>query len=306
MHRHVVAGVDGSPESLSAAHWAAREALRRGLSLRLVHAWQWQPRPPVYVPAGTTQRYWAHRTLSQVSDNVRAAHPALHIADESVVPESPVTALLTAAEQAEMLVLGSRGLSGVAGFLVGSVSLAVIARAPRPVVLVRAGEEASDEHFPAPDGAFPDSDRDSVKTPYRNVVLGLDTSSLCDELIEFAFDTAQHRGAVLRVIHTFSAPPPYVAVDQLVPKPGPELLAEHEHAVSAALHAWREKFPEVIVTGTVTEGRAASELTRASTGAGVVVVGRRIRSGHLGIHIGPVAHAVLHHVGCPVAVVPHV
>ena len=107
------------------------------------------------------------------------------------------------------------------------------------------------------------------------------------------------------MIHTFSAPPPYAAVDQLVPKPGPELLAEHEHAVSAALHPWREKFPEVTVTGTVTEGRAASELTRASTGAGLVVVGRRIRTGHLGIHIGPVAHAVLHHVGCPVAVVPH-
>ncbi|MFF3403661.1 universal stress protein [Streptomyces sp. NPDC002659] len=302
MHRHVVAGIDGSSESLAAAHWAAREALRRGLSLRLVHAWQWQPRPPVYVPAGTTQRYWAHRTLAQASDSVRDSHPRLHIDDESVA-ESTVTALLTAAEQAEMLVLGSRGLSGVAGFLVGSVSQAVVARAERPVVLVRAGEEAADETFPAPEGASPD--RDPVRTPYRNIVLGLDTSSPCDELIEFAFDTAQHRGAALRVIHTFSAPPPYAAVDQLVPTPGPELLAEHEHTVSAALHPWREKFPEVTVTGTVTEGRAASELTRASTGAGLVVVGRRIRTGHLGIHIGPVAHAVLHHVGCPVAVVPH-
>lgn len=224
------------------------EALRRSLSLRLVHAWQWQPRPPVYVPVGTTQRYWAHRTLSQVSDTVRASHPALHIADEAVA-ESPVTALLTAAEQAEMLVLGSRGLSGVAGFLVGSVSQAVVARAPRPVVLVRAGEEASDEQFPAPDGASPDSDRDSVETPYRNVVLGLDTSSPCDELIEFAFDAAQHRGAALRVIHTFSAPPPYAAIDQLVPKPGPELLAEHEHAVSAALYPWREKFPRSLSPG---------------------------------------------------------
>ncbi|TQK50014.1 nucleotide-binding universal stress UspA family protein [Streptomyces sp. SLBN-118] len=303
MHRHVVAGIDGSPESLAAAHWAAREALRRGLSLRLVHAWQWQPRPPVYVPAGTTQRYWAHRTLSQASDSVRAAHPTLHLTDESVA-ESPVTALLTAAEQAEMLVLGSRGLSSVPGFLVGSVSQAVVARAVRPVVLVRAGEEAADEQFPAPEGASPD--RDSVKTSYRNIVLGLDTSSPCDELIEFAFDVAQHRAAALRVIHTFSAPPPYAVIGQLVPTPGPELLAEHEHAVSAALHPWREKFPEITVTGTVTEGRAASELTRASSGAGLVVVGRRIRTGHLGIHVGPVAHAVLHHVGCPVAVVPHV
>lgn len=36
----VVAGLDGSRESLTAAGWAAREALRRGLPLRLVYAWE--------------------------------------------------------------------------------------------------------------------------------------------------------------------------------------------------------------------------------------------------------------------------
>lgn len=138
MLRHVAAGIDGSPESLAAAHWAARDALRRGAALRLVHAWEWRPRPAPSVPMGVSQREWAEQTLTQASNSVRAAHPGLRIIEEPV-SQSPVAALLAAAEQADLLVLGSRGLSGVAGFLVGSVSQRVVARSTSPVVLVRVG-----------------------------------------------------------------------------------------------------------------------------------------------------------------------
>lgn len=86
---------------------------------------------------------------------------------------------------------------------------------------------------------------------------------------------------------------------------GPELRAEQEQAVVAVLRPWYEKFPEVAVTESVTEGRAADELIGASAGAALVVVGRRIREYRLGTHLGPVAHAALHHAPCPVAVVPH-
>ncbi|MGW0821666.1 universal stress protein [Streptomyces sp. NPDC002845] len=67
-----------------------------------------------------------------------------------------VAALLAAAEEAELLVLGSRGLSGVTGFVVGSVSQRVVARSPRPVVLVRAGETSAGAHLPASDGVSPE------------------------------------------------------------------------------------------------------------------------------------------------------
>jgi nucleotide-binding universal stress UspA family protein len=86
---------------------------------------------------------------------------------------------------------------------------------------------------------------------------------------------------------------------------GPELLAEHERGVVAALRPWCEKSPEVAVTETVAEGRAAGELIHASAGAALLVVGRRVREARLGTHLGSVAHAVLHHAPCPVAVVPH-
>ncbi|WP_189189678.1 universal stress protein [Streptomyces albiflavescens] len=301
MVQHVVTGVDGSPQGLAAAHWAAREALRRGASLSIVHAWKWHPRAAPYVPAGSTARNWAEQRLDQAANSVRAAHPGLRIV-EHLVPDSAVTALLRAAEEADLVVLGSRGLGGVAGFMLGSVSQRVIARSSGPVVLVRAGETVADEHLPAPDGISPD---EIPEIPHRDVVLGLDTRHPCDELIEFAFESARRCRAALRVIHAFGPAPARVGDDQPVPEPGAELFAGHERTVLATVRPWCEKFPEVPVSETVCAGHAATELVRASTGASLVVVGRRKRDTHMGTHIGPVTHAVLHHVGCPVAVIPH-
>ncbi|MBA2810630.1 universal stress protein [Streptomyces sp. KM273126] len=287
MLRQVTAGVDGSADSLAAAHWAAREALRRGAALRLVHAWTWHPRPAPSVPAGTSERDWAEQTLDRAVGSVRAAHSGLRIV-AGLVPGSAVDALLTAAAEAELLVLGSSGLSGlsgVAGVAVGSVSQRVVAGSPHPVVLVRAGATSADEHLPVSDGVSPE---EIPETPYRDVVLGLDTRRPRDELIEFAFEAARLRAAGLRVVRAFGVP-----------------SAEGAGPRTDLLRPWREKFPGVPVTEIVCEGRAATALVRASSGASLVVVGRRTRDGRLGMRIGPVTQAVLHHAACPVAVVPH-
>lgn len=184
----------------------------------------------------------------------------------------------------------------------GSVSQRVVARASRPVVLVREGGSAADEHFSAPDGISPE---EIPGIPYRDVVLGLDSDRPCEELIEFAFEAAGRRASSLRVIHAYARPPDFATADALVPVRGPELLAERERAVVAALRPWCDKFPEVTVVENVTEGRASDELISASAGATLVVVGRRMRASRLGTHIGPVTHAALHRAPCPVAVVPH-
>lgn len=189
MLRHVTAGIDGSPESLAAAHWAAREATRRGAALCLVHAWEWHPRPAPSVPADMSERALAEDLPERVADSVRAAHPGLQVIGQALA-DSPVSVLLKAAELAELLVLGSRGLGGVAGFLTGSVSQRVVARASGPVVLVRTGGSIADEHFSAPDGISPE---EIPGIPYRDVVLGLDTGRPCDELIGFAFEAAARR-----------------------------------------------------------------------------------------------------------------
>ena len=186
----------------------------------------------------------------------------------------------------------ARAAFRIGGFTVGSVGLSVLAHAERPVVLVRALEAAADEHETDPTGV------PSAATPFRPVVLGLDIEHPDETLIEFAFESARRRGSALHVVHSVVDVPPD-AVD------GPEPLAEHEHLVTATLRPWCEKFPGVPVSETVSAGRAAPQLVRASTRACLVVVGRRTRDARLGPHIGSVAHAVLHHVACPVAVVPH-
>jgi len=306
MPRNVTAGLDGSPESLAAADWAAREALLRDTPLRLVHAWEWEPYAyaplaGVGVPRAVSDadRDWVERMSREAQSRLVHRYPGLRIGLDRIA-EQPVPALLAAAEDAEVLVLGTRGLNGVTGFLLGSVALAVVARTARPVVLVRSGERAEDEHLPDGAGVA------STITPYRDVVLGLDLRNPDDKVIEFAFDAASRRAANLRVLHGWSLPVSSHGYGGIVdPEFDAELTARVRHELSDVLRPWRAKFPGVEVNERTVIGGAGSHLVDASRDAALVVVGRRTRHAQFGAHIGPVTHAVLHHATAPVAVVPH-
>lgn len=191
MEYDIAVGIDRSPASLAAAHWAAHEARRRGSGITLVHVWHRRARPTPYLRVGGTERAWAERTLEEAVRSVRSAHPGLRIT-ERLVCDATVTALVTAADDAEMLVLGSPGPGPVGGFVTGSVSQRVVARADHPVVLVRAGRSTADEHLPAADGLAPE---EIPETPYRDVVLGLRVDRPCDEVLDFAFEAARRRGS---------------------------------------------------------------------------------------------------------------
>ncbi|WP_328494705.1 universal stress protein [Streptomyces sp. NBC_00414] len=300
MVRTVVAGLDGSAESLAAVEWAAREAKMRGLPLKLVHVWEPVPEPIAQAPllGAETQQHWTERIPREASDGVRLRHPGVDVSVEQL-SGTPRDVLARAAKDAELLVLGSRGLSGIGGFLLGSVGQAVVAQAERPVVLVRAGEQAADEHTMDPSGI------PSVASPFRPVLLGLDTDSPHDTVIEFAFDAAVRRESGLRVVHGWN-PPPYYAYGLPTDLGLHEELAKQQVAALAeALRPWRQKFPTVEVVEQSRYGSAANHLVDASREASLVVVGRRIRRSPFGTHIGPVTHAVLHHATAPVAVVAH-
>jgi nucleotide-binding universal stress UspA family protein len=299
MKAFVMAGVDGSAESLAAAEWAAREAERRDQPLRLVHARNLHPHRADGEPTDAVQRHLARRALRQAEERVRAVCPGVRLDDEQV--EGPATAaLLKAAEGADLLVLGSRGLSGFTGFLVGSVALGVVARATRPVVLVRDGEEAADEHLPAGDGSA------SARTAYRDVVLALALDAPGDEVIEFAFEAARLRGARLRVVHAWQPPAPLGLGPGEIDRFGdPHRAEEWQSLLSTALRLWCDKYPDVEVVETVTDDRPQTALIRAAAGASLLVVGHRISERPVGRRTGPVTHAAIHHVGCPVAVIPH-
>lgn len=295
----LVAGVDGSEQSLAAAAWAGREALRRDLPLRLVHVWDWHPRRQDGAVAAAAGRHLARRTLRQAEEWVRAGCPDIRLQDELV--EGPVvSALVKEAEQAELLVLGSRGLSGFTGFLVGSVALGVVAEATRPVVLIRADEDAADEHLTAADGSA------STRTGYRDVVLAVDVADACDETIEFAFEAARLRHARLRAVHAWHRPGPLsLGAGEIGLVDDPRQAEEWLGFLRAVLRVWRDKYPDVEVLETVAEDKASTVLVRAAAEAGLLVVGHRLAERPVGPRTGPVTHAAIHHVGCPVAVVPH-
>ncbi|MDX3778362.1 universal stress protein [Streptomyces europaeiscabiei] len=300
MLRTITVGLDGSPESRAAAEWAAREARLSGLALRIVHIWEPVPEPIAQVPllGCETHQHWTERIPREAADGIGLRHPGVEVTGEHLAGR-PSEILIEEAKSAELLVLGSRGLSGIGGFMVGSVGLTVVAHAECPVVLVRALELAADEHEMDPAGI------PSAATPFRPVVLGLDIEHPDETLIEFAFDAAQCRATSLRVVHGWN-PPPYYAYGMPADPALHEALALSESdALTEALRPWRQKYPAVEVTEESPYGTPGNHLVDSSREASLVVVGRRIRRSPFGAHIGPVTHAVLHHSVAPVAVVPH-
>ncbi|WP_405551601.1 universal stress protein [Streptomyces sp. NBC_01171] len=307
MPRTVTAGLDGSAESRAAVEWAAREAVLRGLPLRLVQVWEPLPDPLAQAPllGAEAEQDWIERAPDDSAEGLRLRHPGLEVITGRRTGD-PVDVLCEAAGTSELLALGSRGLGGLHGFIVGSVGLAVTGHADCPVVLVRAGEQAADEHRADPTGI------PSAATPFRPVVLGLDITMPNAALLEFAFGTAALRGAPLRVVYAWvpQPPPSYNSPGYAYEAEAPPVLQEaleprNAFMLGRALEPWRESFPDVDVAEAAVEGSAGSVMVDASRDACLVVVGRRVRKARLGARIGHVAHAVLHHSPAPVAVVPH-
>ncbi|WP_314225044.1 universal stress protein [Streptomyces zaehneri] len=300
MLRTITVGLDGSQESRAAAEWAAREARLRDLPLKIVHVWEPVPEPMAEAPllGAETQQHWTERIPREAAEGISLRHPGVEVIREQLSGQ-PGHALAEAAKSAELLVLGSRGFGGIGGFMVGSVGLSVVAHADRPVVLVRALQEAADEHEPDPAGV------PSAATPFRPVVLGLDVEHPDETLIEFAFDAARSRATSLRVVHGWNPPPYYAYGTPANPALHEALALSDAEALAEVVAPWRKKFPEVTVVEESRYGSPAIHVVDASRHASLVVVGRRIRRSPFGAHVGHVTHAVLHHSAAPVAVVPH-
>lgn len=207
-------------------------------------------------------------TLADAAGLVAGRSPGLKIATEVHGEDVPGPVLVELSRDAALLVLGSRGLGTVAGALLGSVGLHTAAHARCPVILVRAGYAV--ERAPESPGG---------------VVVGVDGDAPSEAAIAFAFEEAALRGVRLRAV--------LAALD-----------GGAERLLAGALAGWGERFPGVDVAADVVRLDAAKALVAASRGADLLVVGNRARRGRVGLALGPVVHAVLHHARCPVAVVP--
>ncbi|MFH8475948.1 universal stress protein [Streptomyces sp. NPDC018000] len=288
MKNLVTVGVDGSPESRAAAAWGAQEASLRQVPLRLVHVIDWPLSPAVPRLGRETADRWADEALAEALEDVRRRHPHLEITSRCLSGR-PAAALAVEAAEVGLLVLGSRGLGSLMGFLVGAVGTATIVATDTPVVLVRVSDE--------PERADP--------APYGRIVVGVDSHDAPDKVLAFAFEEAARRGCTLRAIHGWKLPHAYRSL------PFFDSYDERTAGRSAAqmldelLLPWRQKFPSVSVDRMAFMGSAGGRLVQAAAGADLVVVGRHLRRSPLGAHLGPVTHAVLHHATAPVAVIAH-
>ncbi|MFI9377602.1 universal stress protein [Streptomyces parvulus] len=287
MTRPITAGVDGSQESLAALDWAAGEAVRTGAPLHVVHAWQ--QRDTGGEGDRDAQERWVRDAVAEPVRTVTGRHPELSVSTEVREADDPVAVLLAAATDSTTLVLGSRGHGAIVGFLLGSVGRQVIAEATRPVVLVRAGEKTAGG------------------TGGEVVVGQQGEPEDSADVIGYAFEAAAARGATVRAVRAWTLPTVFTY------SPGSMALADEaggleqyeRKALGEALGPWRERFPDVPVVEHVEMGSAGQVLLSVSANARLMVVGRRARRGAVGGRIGSVAHGVLHHADCPVAVVPH-
>ena len=290
MELPLVVGVDGSEPSLRAVDWAADEAALRAVPLRLVYASLWER----YEGSALDQDLG--RTSEQIlADNiVEAAVQRAHRrrpevkTDFEVVPDAPVPALVHASLGASALVLGSRGRGGLAELLLGSVSLAVAAHAHCPVIVLRGRH-----------------DKRAQPVTRGRILLGVGEEARGSAAVRFAIQEAERRGAVLEAARAWRCPA-HETTDHPLLAGEPARLHEQRAAetLQAALNDATARHPSVEVRRRTAEGTARKVLLDASATADLLVVGARRQKGHFGLQLGRVAHTVLHHSACPVAVVP--
>ena len=142
----VVVGVDGSPGSLHALAWAGREARVRNATLEVVAAWTYPtlvllvpvaPDPPQVKALRKHAREMIEGDLEKVADDVTGVH-----VDVRILEGDTSKVLLERAQGADLLVIGSRGLGGFRGLLLGSVSQQCVQHATSTVAVVPAPAES--------------------------------------------------------------------------------------------------------------------------------------------------------------------
>jgi nucleotide-binding universal stress UspA family protein len=139
----VVVGVDGSPASRAAVEMAFIEADAHRVPLAAIVAWDAEAEgelPPLVDEDG--MREAVEVRLNRLLIPFRERHPTVE-ARTAIVPGSPREVLLDASAGARLLVVGSRGLGGIRGLMLGSVSHAMVHHALCPVAVVRTPSTSS-------------------------------------------------------------------------------------------------------------------------------------------------------------------
>ncbi|MEP9413204.1 universal stress protein [Gordonia sp. VNQ95] len=282
----ILVGVDGSEASTAAVGWAAKTAQLEGDELKLVGVYD-----------ASTSDYAPGLIIPQdVIDAIRqdatdAVHAAAKVAEEaapgltvhcSIVDGDASRVLLELGKDASAIVLGTRGLGGVKGLFLGSVSTTVAAHSHGRVVVIGG---------PSKDGP---------------VVVGVDDSKVSDGAIKEAYAQASLRNTKLIAVHTWTPLDADALHGYGIDPDEVERMSEDAvAAVAERLAGYGEDYPDVEVVREVLPEEPAKAVLEAAEkyDAGLVVVGSRGRGGFKGLLLGSTSQKILHHATLPVMVV---
>ncbi|MHC9553190.1 universal stress protein [Corynebacterium diphtheriae] len=287
----VVVAVDGSEASQNAVRWAANTANKRGVPLRLAASYT-MPQF-LYAEGMVPPQELFDELQSETMDMIEAARVVAHevapdIKIGYVIAEgSPIDMLLDMSSDVTMIVMGSRGLGGLSGMVMGSVSAAVVSHADCPVVVVR-----SDNHV-------------TETNKYGPVVVGVDGSDVSQRATEFAFEEAQARGAKLVAIHTWMDMQVQASLAGLAAAQQEWEIIEKEQTtlLKDRLQPLLERFPDVEVEMVITRDRPVRALEDCAHNAQLLGVGSHGRGGFRGMLLGSTSRALLQSAPCPMVVV---
>lgn len=279
----IVAAVDGSTTADAAAAWAAQEAEMRNVSLTLVYV---KPSDEVgpWLDLPISAEYLQERDrladeiVERACRHVAAAAPQLrqdqinkHVCNGPKMP-----ALIDISKDADLMVVGCRGLGGVARLLLGSTSSALLHHAHCPVAVIH---EESTPGTGAP------------------VVVGVDAMPASELAVAIAFDEASRRGVELIAVHTWMN-----SADFAVDVTRQDLAEQADEELAQRLAGWTERYPDVTVRRVIGQDNPAHALIEQSRNAQLLVVGSHGRGGFAGMLLGSVSWTAAQTATVPVIV----
>jgi nucleotide-binding universal stress UspA family protein len=271
----IIVGVDGSEGSRAALRWAATIAAATGAGLRAVGAWQYPasaatPAGPAELPGPETMD---ERTCDDLRSIVREElrDGADHVTVEAGRgPAAPALLGVATSSNADMLVVGARGLGGFGGLLLGSVSQEIVEHSACPVVVLRDGHDPST----------------------GPIVIGLDGSEGARRALEWALDLAGATGSDIIAVHA----------------PGTGANNATVEAARLDLQQWCTPIERrgIAYETRVDAGDARSVIVQTAddAGASLLVVGTRGLGAVQGLLLGSVAGYIARYAHRPIAVVP--
>jgi nucleotide-binding universal stress UspA family protein len=273
----IAVAVDGSPASMAAVQWAAKEAAHRRAALTVVHVCEVNSAYLWALPHLPEQLQQLSRpTVVEAMESARRIAPEIEVGDWTLVGPA-ARMLLLVSEQASLLVLGRSGKTALAANLVGSLTYRMAAHAHCPVITVPA--QLSEE------GGRPETKR---------IVLGLADRPTEGRALGFAIAEAARHGAELLVVrawHGTDTDPVFREEEQL--EKLNQLVAPHLRQRSA-----------ISTTSMIRAGSPASVLSGLCRSDDLLVLGQHRHAPFVPANVGNVIADCLHRAPCPVAVVP--